>query len=459
MAVTAHGESQRASSNGAAPPELAVLQPRDRRAGRRGADHHARPGAGGRGRRRRRAALLGAALARGPGALPAPRGAGAARPRPTRSPSCSRASRASRGSSPTRWSCCRRSTRCTGAPTTGPRILADEPIRYPQLMLKQKKSNVRLRADRRRGRDRALELPVVDPVRRGRDRADGRQRRRAEAGVADAADRPADPGGLRARRASRGTGANGPRRRRGRPGAGRVERRQDLLHRVRRGRPPGRRGMRAADEGLGARAGRQGPADRLRGREPAERHLRRRLGRLRQRRADLLGHRARPTWCARSPTASSTASCGRPVGADGRRPDSSGTPRSGRWSPRSSTTSSCELVDDAIASGAKRLCGGPGRGARLQRPLHRPDRADRRDARHADHARGDLRPGAADHDRRQRAGGDRPRERLASSGSAPRCGRSTATRASGSRARSSRAWSGSTTTPTRTARASAPGAA
>ena len=58
---------------------------------------------------------------------------------------------------------------------------------------------LQLRADRRRRRDRALELSVVDPVRRGRDRADGRQRRRAEAGVADAADRAEDPGGVRAR--------------------------------------------------------------------------------------------------------------------------------------------------------------------------------------------------------------------------------------------------------------------
>ena len=59
---------------------------------------------------------------------------------PTRSPSCSRASRASRGSSPTRWSCCRRSTRCTGAPTTVRGSSPTSAIPYPQLMLKQKKS-------------------------------------------------------------------------------------------------------------------------------------------------------------------------------------------------------------------------------------------------------------------------------------------------------------------------------
>ena len=105
----------------------------------------------------------------------------------------------------------------------GPRILADEPIPYPQLMLKQKKSKFVYEPIGVVGRDRALELSVVDPVRRGGDRADGRQRRRAEAGVADAADRPADPGGVRARRASRGPAAHRARRRRRRPGAGRVD--------------------------------------------------------------------------------------------------------------------------------------------------------------------------------------------------------------------------------------------
>jgi acyl-CoA reductase-like NAD-dependent aldehyde dehydrogenase len=40
-----------------------------------------------------------------------------------------RRSRASRARRPTRWSCCRRSTRFTGA-RAGPKILADEKIRY-----------------------------------------------------------------------------------------------------------------------------------------------------------------------------------------------------------------------------------------------------------------------------------------------------------------------------------------
>ncbi len=83
----------------------------------------------------------------------------------------------------------------------------------------------------------------------------------------------------------------------------------------------------AAAQGLGAGAGRQGPDDRLRRRRPRQRHLRRRLGRLRQRRPDLLGDRACLRPCARSPTASSRASPAR------RRSCGSATRWSGR--PRS----------------------------------------------------------------------------------------------------------------------------
>ena len=109
---------------------------------------------------------------------------------------------------------------------------------------------VQLRAARRRRRDRALELPVVDPVRRGRDRADGRQRRRAQAREPDAAARRADPRDVREGRPARGPGARRPRRRRGRPGAVRVVGAEDLLHRLGRGRPQGRRDLRPAAEGL-----------------------------------------------------------------------------------------------------------------------------------------------------------------------------------------------------------------
>jgi hypothetical protein len=89
-----------------------------------------------------------------------------------------------------------------------------------------------LRADRRGRRHRPLELPLVDPLRRGRDRADGRQRRRPQAGQPDAAAGRADRQGLREGGAARGPGPRGPRRRRRRRRAGEVERRQDLLHRL-----------------------------------------------------------------------------------------------------------------------------------------------------------------------------------------------------------------------------------
>ena len=116
-----------------------------------------------------------------------------------------------------------------------------------------------VRAARRGGRDRPLELPVVDPLRRGGHRADGRQRRGAEAGVAHPADRPADPGHLRASRPPGGPRAHRPRRRRRGPGARGVQRGEDLLHRLGGGRARRGRGVRPPDEGLGARAGRQGP--------------------------------------------------------------------------------------------------------------------------------------------------------------------------------------------------------
>src|SRR5918992_1495953 len=81
-----------------------------------------------------------------------------------------------------------------------------------------------LRAARRGRRHRALELPLVDPVRRGGGRADGGQRGGAQAGLAHPADRPAHTGGVRASRGAGGPRAHGARRWRGRPGAGGVER-------------------------------------------------------------------------------------------------------------------------------------------------------------------------------------------------------------------------------------------
>src|SRR4051794_36219466 len=81
-----------------------------------------------------------------------------------------------------------------------------------------------------------MELPVVNSLRRGRHRTDGRQRCRPQARQPHPADRRADPPDLREGRAARGTDPHGPRRRTDRRRAGQIQRRQDLLHRLRRGR-------------------------------------------------------------------------------------------------------------------------------------------------------------------------------------------------------------------------------
>ena len=77
-------------------------------------------------------------------------------------------------------------------------------------------------------------------------------------------------------------------------------------------------------KGSRARAGRQGRADRARRREPAERDLRLPVGRVRQRRPDLLGHRARVRDARASPTASSRESWQGAQAAARRRPDELG---------------------------------------------------------------------------------------------------------------------------------------
>ena len=179
--------------------ELESFSPLDGAAPRRRADDHAR-------RRSRRSSTTWRACSRSGRSSRSrtARATCAARRRrsstsSTSSPSCSRASRASR---------CNESYVDGAAaddrlaPLAGRRGAGDPRRRaHPAADLHQAEARpLHLRAARRGGRDRALELPVVDPVRRGGDRADGRQRRGAEAGVAHAADRPAHPGGVRARR-------------------------------------------------------------------------------------------------------------------------------------------------------------------------------------------------------------------------------------------------------------------
>ena len=157
---------------------------------------------------------------------------------------------------------------------------------------------------------------------------------------------------------ARGAGAGRPRRRRDRPGAVRVLGAEDLLHRLGRGRSRGGRDLRQAAEGLGAGAGRQGPADRLRRRRPRQRDLGLRVGRLRERGPDLLGNRAHLRGArGRGPLHRGSRAAGRASSPSAIR--WSGRPRSGRWSRRTSSTSSPSLVDDALEAGAERVAGGP----------------------------------------------------------------------------------------------------
>ena len=165
--------------------------------------------------------------------------------------------------------------------------------------------------------------------------------------------------GLRARGPARGARPDRPRRRRRRPGAGRVERGEDLLHRLGGGRAAASaRRARERMKGSVLELGGKDPMLVLRRREPPERRLRRALGRLRQRRPDLLGHRARLR----------DARGGRPLHRRRRRgraarcasaTRSTGTPRSGRWSPRSSSSSSASWSTTPWRAARKLHCGGP----------------------------------------------------------------------------------------------------
>ena len=92
----------------------------------------------------------------------------------------------------------------------------------------------------------------------------------------------------------------------------------------------------------------------------------------------------------------------------------------------------CELVDDAVKSGATLRCGGPVEvegfpDGNFIAPVV-PDRVTHE---MRDHEGGDLRPGAADHHRRVRSGSARTGQRF-EFGWAPRSGPRTASAASGS---------------------------
>ena len=182
-----------------------------------------------------------------------------------------------------------------------------------------------------------------------------------------------------------------------------------------------RRGVRAAAEGLRARAGRQGPDGRMRGRQPPQRDLGLPLGRLRERRADLLGHRARLRRRRGGRALHRGRGRGRARPARGRparlrdRDRADGLARAVRAGARAGRRRRRQRRDAAVRRARRRR-----RASRRQ--LLRAGRADRRHARHAHHARGDLRPGRPDRDRGVRGRGDRARQRRPSSGSERRCG-------------------------------------
>ena len=183
-----------------------------------------------------------------------------------------------------------------------------------------------------------------------------------------------------------------------------------------------------------------------------------RVGRIRERRPDLLGDRARLRRAKRSRTASSTESCAR------RRALTVGDPTDwnteiGPMVSREQYELVCELVDDAIAAGATRLCGGPVEVPGFSGHFIAPTvlTGVTHDMRiMQEEIFGPVVPIMTRRERGRRRSGSRTTR---GSGWAPRCGRSTARRASGSRSRSRPAWCGSTITPTRMAPASAHGAA
>ena len=136
----------------------------------------------------------------------------------------------------------------------------------------------------------------------------------------------------------------------------------------------------------------------------------------------------------------------RRAGARRRRPRAGAGTQVGPLASRRRLEHVGELVEEAVAQGATLHCGGPGLAGGLRRRVLRARGDHRRDARDAADARADRRPGAGG---RRRSTRSRRRSRwptTASTVSARRCGRATATGACGSPASCTRGWCGSTTT-------------
>ena len=278
--------------------------------------------------------------------------------------------------------------------------------RHPFLFTHKRRASCATSARRGR-RDRAVELAAAQQLRRLRRAAAGRQRGRAQAVRADAADVAARSRALCARPACPdGVFQVVTGRRRRRAGAGR-RRRHGLLHRQPRGRPRGGAGRGRAPRPGGARAGRQVGDDRARRRRPERRPRAPRCGapsRTAARSASA------PSGCCVEEAVADrfvelvrrerrAAAPGAPAGEPARRLVDVGAMT---VPPQIAV---CERqVADAVARGAAPAAPAARR-APAGRAVVRADGARRRDARHGGDARGDLRPGAADPARARRRGG------------------------------------------------------
>ena len=174
-----------------------------------------------------------------------------------------------------------------------PEYLADEKVRSVQPVRARPQAHGPLPPGRGRRRDRAVELPADELLRRLHPGAGGRQRGDPQARRGDAADLAADGRGHARVRPPRGRLPGRDRQRLGdRPRADR-RRRLRHVHRLDRGRQEGHGARRRhADAGL-ARARRQGPDDRARRRRRRARRQRRRVLLDAERRPDLHLGRAR----------------------------------------------------------------------------------------------------------------------------------------------------------------------